>query len=209
METAMFSMGNIVSMEPKKASAGLGLRWGLGRRGILEGGAGRSGGFRGTVSWQPAWAGLPPGLGSQRGRDWGRLSLLLRLQEDGNSQHVAKRQVTCWGQVSTPKTQPRCLDLSGGGGSTSSNRVPERWLPAPPVPSLAPHTCLLSPTAWAAPREDAAGQGSGRPPLHLGASGQTGLPAAWGQRCVPAGTGASRRCPRRRALRSFAREKQG
>lgn len=63
METAMFSMGNIVSMEPKKASAGLGLRWGLGRRGILEGGAGQGGVLRGRCV-MAASLGRPP-RGSQ------------------------------------------------------------------------------------------------------------------------------------------------
>ena len=73
METAMFSMGNIVSMEPKKASAGLGPHWGSGAQGLREGGAGRGWGLLG-YQVKTASLGRPssPGLRPRRGRDRGQ-----------------------------------------------------------------------------------------------------------------------------------------
>lgn len=70
METAMFSMGNIVSMEPRKASAGvgpLGIAWGLGHRSSWRGG----GQGWGLLGCQVKVASLgepsPPGLRPRQG----------------------------------------------------------------------------------------------------------------------------------------------
>lgn len=74
METATFSMDNTVSMEPKKASAGMGAGgavWGLGCRASWRGGVGPAG-----PADPPLWI-------------WREVGLLLRSLEDLGSRPQA------------------------------------------------------------------------------------------------------------------------
>ena len=122
METATFSMDSTVSMEPKKASAGLGAcgsGWGLG--------AGHPGGPAPLGLEEPGPASQAPGgfelwtLGAQPGSGFCRVH---RHQE----------------------TQPGLLELSGSGGSLSNNLGPRGWLPDPSLPGLALRSHPQQPT---------------------------------------------------------------
>lgn len=74
METATFSMGNIVSMEPKKASAGVGLRGPTGGMGARAEGLGLLG-----LQAKSASRGKPSPLGLRPGGEWACLSGLWRV----------------------------------------------------------------------------------------------------------------------------------
>lgn len=83
METAMFSMGSTVSMEPRKASARAARGCvGPGAQGILEGRAGQGWGLLGyqgqaaSLLTPPLWAWASVGAGRRR------VGLLLRPLED-------------------------------------------------------------------------------------------------------------------------------
>lgn len=98
METATFSMDNTVSMEPKKASTGMGAGgavWGLGCRASWRGGAGLA-----SPVDPPLWI-------------WREVGLLLRSLENLDSRSQDPSQAARFtGSGRHTETRTCCLELS-------------------------------------------------------------------------------------------------